>query len=106
MQDQKRRRKEEEMKTIMMADPVRYPRMTTGELRETFLIQDLYEAGSIHLTYVDLDRAVIGMAAPLGDPLTLPAGARTPRKLFHGTARGRGPQYWGCRRDSRGGIIL
>jgi 4-deoxy-L-threo-5-hexosulose-uronate ketol-isomerase len=60
------------MKTIMMADPMRYPRMTTGELRETFLIQDLYKAGSIHLTYVDLDRAVIGMAAPLAAPLTLP----------------------------------
>jgi 4-deoxy-L-threo-5-hexosulose-uronate ketol-isomerase len=71
--DQKRRRKEEEMKTFMMADPVRYPRMTTEELRETFLIQGLYEAGSIQLTYVDLDRAVIGMAAPLADPLTLPA---------------------------------
>jgi 4-deoxy-L-threo-5-hexosulose-uronate ketol-isomerase len=70
------------MKTIMMADPVRYPRMTTAELRETFLIQDLYEAGSIHLTYVDLDRAVIGMAAPLADPLTLPAGPELRANYF------------------------
>ncbi len=70
------------MKTIMMADPVRYPRMTTGELRETFLIEGLYEAGSIHSTYVDLDRAVIGMAAPLADPLTLPAGPELRANYF------------------------
>jgi 4-deoxy-L-threo-5-hexosulose-uronate ketol-isomerase len=70
------------MKTIMMADAVRYPRMTTGELRETFLIEDLYEAGSIHLTYVDLDRAVIGMAAPLAYPLTLPAGPELRANYF------------------------
>jgi 4-deoxy-L-threo-5-hexosulose-uronate ketol-isomerase len=83
MRDQKRSRKEEEeMKTMMMADPVRYPRMTTGELRETFLIQNLYLAGSIHLTYVDLDRAVIGMAAPLAEPLTLPAGPELRANYF------------------------
>jgi 4-deoxy-L-threo-5-hexosulose-uronate ketol-isomerase len=46
--------------------------MTTGELCATFLIQGLYEAGSLHLNYVDLDRAVIGMAAQLADFLTLP----------------------------------
>lgn len=60
------------MKTVLMADPVRYPRMTTDELRETFLLNDLYEAGKIHLSYVDLDRAVVGMAAPVTAPLSLP----------------------------------
>ena len=35
------------MKTVMMADPVRYPRMTTGEIRETFLLSGLCEAGKI-----------------------------------------------------------
>jgi 4-deoxy-L-threo-5-hexosulose-uronate ketol-isomerase len=59
------------MKTVLMADPVRYPRMTTRELRESFLIDGLYEAGSIQLTYVDLDRAVVGMAVPTGSPLSL-----------------------------------
>ncbi len=60
------------MKTILMADPVRYPRMTTGELRETFLLDVLYEPGKIQLNYVDLDRAVAGFAAPAGAPLVLP----------------------------------
>lgn len=55
-----------------MADPVRYPRMTTEELRATFLLDGLYEAGAVRLAYVDLDRAVVGMAAPRDAPLGLP----------------------------------
>jgi len=60
------------MKTVLMADPVRYPRMTTEEIRGTFLLNTLYEADRIHLNYVDADRAVIGMAAPVDGPLALP----------------------------------
>jgi len=60
------------MKTYLMADPMRYPRMNTQELRETFLIDRLYEPGALQLNYVDLDRAVVGMAAPLDSPLALP----------------------------------
>jgi 4-deoxy-L-threo-5-hexosulose-uronate ketol-isomerase len=55
-----------------MADPVRYPRMTTAELRETFLLDGLCEAGVLRLAYVDLDRAVVGMAAPVAGPIVLP----------------------------------
>jgi 4-deoxy-L-threo-5-hexosulose-uronate ketol-isomerase len=60
------------MKTILMADPVRYPRMTTAELRETFLLGDLCGPGALHLAYVDLDRAVVGFAMPVEKPLALP----------------------------------
>jgi 4-deoxy-L-threo-5-hexosulose-uronate ketol-isomerase len=60
------------MKTVMMADPVRYPRMTTAELRETFLLNGLCEPGKINLKYVDLDRTVAGFAAPVDTALTLP----------------------------------
>lgn len=59
------------MKLLQMSDPVRYPRMTTAELRETFLLESLFTAGSIQLTYVDLDRTVIGSAVPTTTPLTL-----------------------------------
>ena len=52
------------MKTCLMADPVRYPVMTTAELRKTFLIDALYVPGTVSQAYVDLDRAVVGMAAP------------------------------------------
>ena len=60
------------MKTIMMADPVRYPRMTTAELRETFLLGGLCEPSKINVNYVDLDRTVAGFAAPMESALTLP----------------------------------
>jgi len=61
------------MKTHLIADPVRYPTMTTAQIREAFLIDTLYEPGALHLAYVDLDRAVVGMAVPQSAPLALPA---------------------------------
>ena len=60
------------MKTVLMADPVRYPRMNTDELRDTFLLGALCEPGQLHLNYVDLDRAVVGFAAPLELPSPCP----------------------------------
>ncbi len=59
------------MKIVQMADAVRYPRMTTAELRETFLLEGLFSEGAIAMNYVDLDRAVIGGAVPTTAPLTL-----------------------------------
>jgi 4-deoxy-L-threo-5-hexosulose-uronate ketol-isomerase len=61
------------MKSHLMADPVRYSAMTTAQLRETFLIDALYVPGEISQAYVDLDRAVVGMAAPLAPPIALGA---------------------------------
>ena len=60
------------MKTILMADPHRYPRMTTDELRQSFLLSGLNQPGDIALHYLDLDRAVVGMAIPVAGPLALP----------------------------------
>ena len=60
------------MKIIQMADAVRYPRMTTAELRETFLLDDLFIPGMLSLTYLDLDRTVVGSAIPLANPIRLP----------------------------------
>jgi len=52
------------MKTCLTADLVRYPSMTTAQLRETFLIDSIYEPGALRQAYVDLDRAVVAIAAP------------------------------------------
>lgn len=60
------------MKTYLLADPARYPYMTTAQLRETFLIDSLYEPGAVRLAYVDLDRMVAGIAAPTTGRLPLP----------------------------------
>ena len=61
------------MKTLLLADPVRFPRMTTRELRDSFLIDGLSHPGEIRLTYVDLDRAVVGYAFPADGPIVLNA---------------------------------
>jgi 4-deoxy-L-threo-5-hexosulose-uronate ketol-isomerase len=63
------------MKTYLLADPVRYPHMTTAQLRETFLVDSLYQPGELHLVYVDLDRTIVGIAAPTTKALSLPADA-------------------------------
>lgn len=60
------------MRMLLLADSVRYQRMTTSELRESFLVDSLFLPGTIQLTYVDLDRAVVGIAAPDDQPLSLP----------------------------------
>ena len=61
------------MKTYFVADPVRYPGMTTAEIRSAFLVDSLCEPGALRLAYIDLDRAVAGMASPLANPIILPA---------------------------------
>jgi 4-deoxy-L-threo-5-hexosulose-uronate ketol-isomerase len=70
------------MKTLLISDPVRYPRMTTQELRESFLVGDLSSPGEIHLTYVDLDRAVIGIATPLDRPIALESSPELRAEFF------------------------
>lgn len=70
------------MDSILMADPIRYPRMTTQELRATFLLPKLNSPGKIQLSYVDLDRAVVGMAVPLESPLELPNPAELRANFF------------------------
>jgi len=59
------------MKTRLVADSVRYQRMTTAELREAFLIEDLFSPGAVELSYTDLDRAVVGSVVPTDKPLAL-----------------------------------
>lgn len=70
------------MKTILISDPVRYPRMTTQELRECFLADSLWQPGEIRLNYVDLDRAVVGMASPADGPLKLTSSPELRAEYF------------------------
>jgi 4-deoxy-L-threo-5-hexosulose-uronate ketol-isomerase len=59
------------MRLYQMADAVRYGLMNTEELRETFLLEGMFEPGEIEFAYVDLDRTVIGSAVPTTKTLTL-----------------------------------
>lgn len=70
------------MKTILIADPIRYPGMTTEELRDCFLANGLSRPGEIQLNYIDLDRAVVGMASPVDEPLTLDSSPELRAEYF------------------------
>jgi 4-deoxy-L-threo-5-hexosulose-uronate ketol-isomerase len=59
------------MRLYQMADAVRYGLMNTEELRETFLLEGMFEPSEIEFAYVDLDRTVIGSAVPTNKALTL-----------------------------------
>ena len=57
--------------------------MDTAQLRQHFLVEGLFAAGQIRLTYTHYDRFVVGGAVPDGAPLTLDAidETRTPSFL-------------------------
>jgi 4-deoxy-L-threo-5-hexosulose-uronate ketol-isomerase len=59
------------MKTRNVADQERYQRMTTQELRESFLVESLFQPDVVELVYTDVDRAVIGSVVPTESKIAL-----------------------------------
>lgn len=70
------------METRQVADPVRYTRMTSRELREAFLVGDVFREHELRLLYVDTDRAVVGGAMPCVDALPLEAADELRAEFF------------------------
>ncbi len=62
------------MRTIEAPDRLSYRRMTTHELRNGFVAEDLFQAGAINLVYTNVDRAVAGGIVPLAEQLELKGG--------------------------------
>ncbi|MEJ2503605.1 MAG: 5-dehydro-4-deoxy-D-glucuronate isomerase [Gemmatimonadota bacterium] len=56
-----------------LPDRSRTARMTTAELRDAFLVADLFRPGEVTLRFIDLDRVVLGGIVPTDAPLTLVA---------------------------------
>ncbi len=52
-------------------DPFGYKRMSTEELRKTFLIENIFTTGQIDMTYSDIDRSITGSAVPTKEALKL-----------------------------------
>ncbi len=59
-----------------------FERMNTPEIRENFLIADLFVPGEIKLVYSDIDRVIVGSAVPTGQPLLLEAGQELASDYF------------------------
>ncbi|MGH3166982.1 MAG: 5-dehydro-4-deoxy-D-glucuronate isomerase [Trebonia sp.] len=52
--------------------PAQVPGMTTTQLREHYLLQEVFVPGEIRLALTHHDRIVLGGAVPAGTPLSLP----------------------------------
>lgn len=52
-------------------DPVRFCRMTTQQVRDSFLLESLFAPDIIEMTYIDVDRAIAGSAVPAQKTLAL-----------------------------------
>lgn len=59
------------MQVRYSADKNTYKRMTTDELRSSFLVENLFQDGTVQTLYSDVDRAIIGSAVPLNSSLHL-----------------------------------
>ena len=57
-------------------------RMSARAIRDTFVISDLFRPGEVSMTYVEVDRAVVGSAVPLSASLALPTDRRLAASYF------------------------
>lgn len=70
------------METRYAVSKKEYSRMNTKELRENFLIESLFDADKINLTYSHIDRIIVGGAMPVKSELRLEAGVELNAKYF------------------------
>lgn len=62
--------------------PEQFKRMTTAEMRQKFLLGQLFKQGQITLAYVAADRMIAGSAVPLEKPLALEGGKELGTNYF------------------------
>ena len=101
------------MKLLYTADKQRYKRMITDELRESFMLEELFQPNELTLVYTDVDRAIVGSAVPESSELTLPTHKELAADYFcerrelgiiniggEGSVKVDGDEYKMCNRDS------
>ena len=60
------------METRHLVDPVRYRQMTGAELRQAFLVEDLFAPDEVRLLHWEAERTIIGSVVPATRELALP----------------------------------
>lgn len=70
------------MDFLYTADRERYRRMTTGELREAYLIDNMFVPGEVTLCYTDVERSIVGSAVPVDAALGLPIHKELAAEFF------------------------
>ena len=56
--------------------------MTTAELRQNLLVENLFNTGELRLVYSNADRAIVGSAVPLKQPLALSGSKELAAEYF------------------------
>jgi 4-deoxy-L-threo-5-hexosulose-uronate ketol-isomerase len=59
------------MEVRYTSDPQAVKRMTSEEIRNMFLVDQLFSPGKLEMVYTDVDRSIIGSAVPSGKTLKL-----------------------------------
>jgi 4-deoxy-L-threo-5-hexosulose-uronate ketol-isomerase len=70
------------MRIHSATNPIHSARQSPAELRQAYLIEDLFVPGAIELVGTDLDRAVIGGAVPRSEKLRLESVAELRAEYF------------------------
>lgn len=70
------------MKIVPALDPIRTKSLTTPELREAYLLADLFQREAVNLVYSEIDRAVVGAAVPAKEKLRLPTAKELAADYF------------------------
>ena len=70
------------MEARYSVDNVRYQRMTTDEIRSSFLVDKLFLSDEITLLYSDIDRIIVGSAAPNTRKLVLSSAKELAAEYF------------------------
>jgi 4-deoxy-L-threo-5-hexosulose-uronate ketol-isomerase len=65
-----------------MPRPQEVTRMTNGEIRDAFLVPQIYQKGAFHGLFTDLDRLVVAGAMPTDSPIALENHTETGRDSF------------------------
>jgi 4-deoxy-L-threo-5-hexosulose-uronate ketol-isomerase len=63
-------------------NPADYQKLGTADLRAAFLIETLFTPGKLELVYTDADRAIVGSAVPVGEPVKLSVDAELRAAFF------------------------
>jgi 4-deoxy-L-threo-5-hexosulose-uronate ketol-isomerase len=59
------------METRYLPNHISFSRLTTKEIRSAFVFENLFEKDKIALTYIDIDRTIVGSAVPIDTSLKL-----------------------------------
>ncbi len=70
------------MQTRYTTDNIRYRNMTQQELRDEFLLADMFKSGEIILNYCECERSIVGGAVPTDSPLELVGGKQLAADYF------------------------